>query len=501
MFFIKSLFEKKKTSTFMSNQVLLSDSLTKNLDKLESEFGDSSDLSFRKVNINTELQIAVAYIEGISDEKTVNGYLKLVTDKLLDQEKLLLINPIECIQRIAISFGKVQLTKDLNSIIFALLSGNTIILAEGTNESLILDSVGDENRAITEPTTQSVIRGPKDSFIESIRTNTMLVRRRIKSSNLRVELMRVGEVTHTDVAIMYIKGIADDKVFDEVKNRIGNINVDAIFESGNIEELIQDHKLSLFPTALNTERPDEVASNLIEGKVAIFIDGTPFVLVVPTTFSQLLKSPEDFYQKFYVATFVRLLRYFAFFITIFASPIYIAATTYHQEIIPTTLLISLASQREGVPFPAFFEALIMEITFEFIREAGIRMPRSVGQAVSIVGALVLGEAAVSAGLVSPAMVIVVATTAICSFTIPSFNLAISIRLLKFLFMISAATFGIYGIAVGVIMIIAHLCHLKSFGTPYLSPFSPLVVRNQEDAILRLPKQNRSKRDKTTSKLD
>ena len=237
-----------------------------------------------------------------------------------------------------------------------------------------------------------MIRGPKDSFSESIGTNISLVRRRIKSPNLWLENMKIGNVTQTDVAIMYIKGIVSDSIVEELKQRLHAIEIDSILESCYIEELIQDQTFTPFPTVYNTERPDVVAGNLLEGRIAIYVDGTPFVLIVPTVFAQYFQSAEDYYHRFDIGIFVRLLRYIGFFISLLGPSIYVAAITFHQEMIPTTLLNSLAAQREGIPFPAFVEALLMEGSFEVLREAGVRMPRAVGQAVSIVGApVVLGS--------------------------------------------------------------------------------------------------------------
>jgi len=298
--------------------------------------------------------------------------------------------------------------------------------------------------------------------------------------------MRIGEETQTTVGIMYMKGIVNDSLVKEVKERLKRIKIDMILDSGQIEEFIEDQPSTPFPTIYNTERPDSVAANLMEGRVAILVNGSPFILVVPTVFVQFFQSPDDYYYRFHIAVFLRLLRYVSFLISLVGPSVYIAAITFHQEMIPTTLLISLAASREGVPFPAFVEALIMEVAFELMREAGIRMPRAVGQAVSIVGALVLGQAAVQAGIVSSIMVIIVAITGIASFTTPAYNLAISARLIRFVLMILAATFGFYGITLGLIIIIAHLNSLRSFGIPYLSPLSPVIPSDQKDAVLRFP---------------
>jgi spore germination protein KA len=296
--------------------------------------------------------------------------------------------------------------------------------------------------------------------------------------------MQVGSVTHTEVAIMYLNGTAKQEIIDEVRRRLQNIDYESILESGYIENLIEEQTYTPFPTLFNTERPDTVAAHILEGRIAVFVDGTPFALVAPTTFFMFFQSAEDYYHRTDVSSGIRLLRYISLFISMFGPSIYIASITFHQEMIPTPLLLSLASQRESVPFPALVEALIMEVSFEILREAGIRMPRAIGQAVSIVGALVLGQAAVQAGIVSSAMVIVVALTGISSFTTPSFNAALSIRLLRFAVMFCSAFLGFFGIAMFSILMIAHMCGLRSFGEPYLSPLTPLRGNELKDTFVR-----------------
>ncbi|WP_047758606.1 spore germination protein, partial [Geobacillus sp. ZGt-1] len=345
---------------------------------------------------------------------------------------------------------------------------------------------GGQYRSIEEPQTQIAVRGPREGFTESLRANTAMIRRRIKNPNLWLETMQIGTVTQTDVAIMYIKGIANDEVIEEVRARLRRIDTDSVLESGYIEQLIEDQTFTTFPTIYHTERPDVVAANLLEGRIAILIQGTPFILIVPALFIQFFQAVEDYYARFDIATALRFLRVLIFFLSLVAPSIYIAATTFHQEMIPTQLVIAIAAQREAVPFPAFVEALIMEVTFEILREAGIRLPRAVGQAVSIVGALVIGEVAINAGFVSSAMVIVVSLTAIASFATPSFAIAISARLIRFGLMFLAAMFGFYGIIMGLLVMILHLCSLRSFGMPYMSPLAPFISTNVGDTLFRIP---------------
>ena len=472
------------------NTSLYSD-LNTNLDKIKSELGNSPDLIIRHFELGSfQVEAAAVFVDTLTDNKLVDEFImrSLMINTAQESHKNIASDKsiFDFIKDNAMTIREVKVVTSWNELIMSVLSGNTVILIDGWTQGISGSTRGGEFRAITEPSSQVVIRGPKDGFTESIGTNISLVRRRIKSPNLWLEHMKIGAVTQTDIGIMYIKGIVNDKLVEEVKDRLQAIEIDAILESGYIEELIQDETFTPFPTLFNTERPDSVAGNLLEGRVAIFVDGTPFVLVAPTTFFLFFQSAEDYYQRFDIGLAIRLLRYLAFFISLLGPSIYIAAITFHQEMIPTPLLISLAAQRDGVPFPAFVEAFLMEITFEILREAGVRMPRAIGQAVSIVGALVLGQAAVQAGIISAAMVIVVAITAIASFAVPAFNLAISVRLLRFLIMGFAATTGFYGIAIIMIMIIAHLCSLRSFGVPYMAPFAPFILSDQDDAILHFP---------------
>jgi len=286
--------------------------------------------------------------------------------------------------------------------------------------------------------------------------------------------------------ITYIQDLSDETLIEEITQRIKRIDIDGILESGYIEELIQDNSYSPFPQVLVTERPDTAVSNLLEGRVVIVVDGTPFVLIAPTTFYSLFQSGEDYYHHFVISTATRWLRLIFLFISLLLPSLYVAVITYHQEMVPTKLLLTMVDSREAIPFPALVEALLMEITFEGLREAGLRLPKQVGAAVSIVGALVIGQAAVAAGLVSDPMVMVVALTGIASFTIPRYNIAIPFRLLRFPIMLLAGTFGFIGIMMGLLAIIIHLSTLRSFGVPYLSPLAPMKRRDMKDTLIRAP---------------
>ncbi|MFD0710362.1 spore germination protein [Paenibacillus sp. GCM10027626] len=458
---------------------------------LNQKLGNSSDLVHTELFLGKfgQLQLHLLYMKGITATNEINGIAEALQLSMGQQRLSAYDTFLEekggLLRTLAVPAAHSQQIAGLEQMTAYLLSGQLLILAEGSRQCLAVNVSGGERRPVSEPATETVVRGPREGFTESIETNLALLRRKIKNPNLWIENRQIGRISQTDVAIMYLNGIAKEEVVKEVRARLDAIDIDAILESGNIEEMIEDRKASVIPTIISTERPDVVASGILEGRVAIFVDGTPFVLMVPVFFIQFFQAAEDYYNR-YTFSVLRVLRMFAFGISLLGPSLYVALTTFHQEAIPTPLLISLAAQREGVPFPALVEALIMEITFEILREAGVRMPRTIGQAVSIVGALVLGEAAVQAGLVSPAMVIVVSLTAISNFVIPVYNLALAVSMMRFIFMILAATFGFFGISAGLVALLLHLCSLRSFGVPFMSPFAPMSFSGLRDSWLRFP---------------
>lgn len=483
--------------------------LDQNLNHIRLTLGNSSDLVTRSFSIK-KISAAVLYMDGLVDKNTVQNFILEALMLEMPEKRHSSHHLYDTIKEASLPIGEMTEVENQRDLLKKLLSGETILLIDKQTKALSASTKGWRDRGVQETTSESVIRGPKEAFTETIRTNTALLRRKIKDPKLRVEAKTIGTKTCTDVAVVYLEGTAESGVIADVNRRLDQIDIDAVLESGYIEEFIQDAQYSPFPTVYNSEKPDAIAGGILEGRIAIIVDGTPNVLLVPALFVNFMQSSEDYYQRADIGTLVRLLRLFCFSVALFMPSLYIAFTTFHQEMIPTPLLISLASQREGVPFPAFVEALMMELTFEVLREAGVRLPKPVGSAVSIVGALVLGQSAVQAGLVSPAMVIVVSITAICSFVFPSYNMAISIRILRFPLMILAATFGLYGIILGMIAMILHMCSLKSFGKPYMAPFAPLVVKDQKDVLLRFPHwgllsrpsfftQNNQKRVDSTSK--
>jgi len=464
-------------------------SLATNIDVIKETTGNSSDIIVRVIKMGREEDItaAIIYTEGLVDDLTVKDFL--IESAMKDTNEQNLENPnlaLRVLKEKILPIGEVKELECWEDLFADLMTGQTIILIDGVSKALTANTRGGEKRQISEPVTEISIRGPKDSFTETIRTNSALIRKRIKNPNLWLESMKIGKVTQTDVAIMYINGIVNEKVVEEVRIRLKRINIDSILETGYIEQLIEEKTFTTFPTLFHTERPDVAAANLLEGRVAILVDGTPYVLLAPSVFIQFFQAVDDYYGRFDLSSALRFLRVLIFFISLVGPAIYIAATTFHQEMIPTPLVIALAAQRESVPFPAFVEAMIMEVTFEILREAGVRLPRAIGQTVSIVGAIVLGQSAVQAGFVSPAMLIVVSITAIANFATPAYSIAISARLIRFIIMVMAATFGFYGCLMGILVMVIHLCSLRSFGVPYMTPLAPFIPANFGDTLVRKP---------------
>jgi len=472
-------------------KVLVSSNLEKNVKYIKTVFERCSDVVVREFEIPAKESInaILIYIDGMVDkELTAANILRSLqfNSSLIQDKKINKTNAFNIVKDQLLSIGEVTTVSDMDTLVENVLSGQAALLIDGTPKAIISSVRQMESRSVDEPQTEPLVRGPRDGFIESLRTNVALVRRRIKTSRLKMEVLKIGTLTQTDVAIFYIDGIVNDKLVREVKKRLERIEIDGVLESGYLEEFIEDDPNSIFPQVNTTERPDRLCACLMEGRVGILVDNTPMCLIVPATFPQLLQSPEDYYNRFPYATFTRVLRVITMNIALLLPSLYIAVLTFHQEMLPTPLLISIAGQREGVPFPAFLEALMMELVFEFLREAGVRLPRPIGQAVSIVGALVIGQAAVSAGLVSSAMVMVVSLTAIASFTIPTISGSYVIRLLRFPIMILAASFGLFGVMVGLMAVLIHICQLRSFGVPYLAPLAPLKFSELKDTFIRMP---------------
>ncbi|PKM52605.1 MAG: spore germination protein [Firmicutes bacterium HGW-Firmicutes-7] len=472
--------------------------LVKNLDKnikiFEDFFNNCDDVIKKKFQIG-EINSVWGYISYI--DSMVNR--DVVEDSILEQmiEEIKNVpknisedtNLFEFVKNYAIATADVKEINTFDEACLAVLSGDTVLFIDGFDKALKIATKGWPNRGVQEPDTEGVVRGSKEGFSEALRINTVLVRRRIRDTKLKVRQEQVGTRSRTDIAIMYIEDLARKEVLKEIDVRLHSFSIDAIYESGMLEELMEKEWLSPFPKAQVTQRPDKVASALLEGRVAIVVDNTPFVLLFPTTINCFFQSSEDYYQGFLFASFIRVLRYASAVMAVGLPGLYIALTCFHTSMIPSELVYSIAAARQGVPFPTIIEVLIIELEFEFLREAAVRLPGSIGSTISIVGGLVIGQAAVSANLVSPLVIVIVAITAIASFSIPNYTLANAYRIIKFWIILGAGTLGLYGFWLSILVVLIHLVALKSVNFPYLMPFVADDVnggQDLKDSFFRLP---------------
>lgn len=499
--------EKKKTDAIKEK---ISEDLEVNLKVMQRILGkNTGDLVIRRfyIGANKEYAAAAAYIDGMVNSVIMDQFI--LKTSMLDNrgmeldpnEPVTKQDLVDVIKKYNLTINELAETDEMKKSIQSMLNGDTAIFIDGNKKAFGANTKGWEHRSVQEPHAEAVIRGPREGFTETLRVNTALIRTRLKDPDMRVKNFISGERTNTNIALIYIQDVCDPNFLEQVERRIKKIEVDGILSSGYIEQMIEDNHWSPFPTIQYTERPDKAVANLLEGRVVIVVDGTPFTLIAPAVLTQFYQSPEDYYERFWIGTFIRFIRLLALFLSLLAPSLYIAFTAFHPEMIPPNLAISIAAGRATVPFPSVIEAFIMEISIEILREAAIRMPGKIGPTIGIVGALVIGQASVQAGLVSPLMVIIVSLTTISSFASPSYSAAISVRLIRFPMMIMAGTFGLYGIMLLMLMVLLHLCTLKSFGVPYIAPFAPNHILDMKDVVFRAPLQWMSRRPLTIDPVD
>ena len=475
----------------------LSKDLDVNYRLLTGALGGAADLVCRRLGVGPggRIEAVALALAGLFDPVFVSEHVILPILRRANEATLTRTNAFSQVAAALSAASDVTVEDSFRALLDHMMRGSTIVLIDGFARAIVVDSAAPPERAVEEPESETLVRGPRDGFNESLTTTIALIRRRVRSADLRVEELQVGALSPTPVTIIYLSGRVDTQVLERVQRRIRNIKVDSILDTGELSEYITDQRYPIFPTALLTERPDRVAVGLMEGKVAVAVDGSPVVLMAPNSFWDFLMSPEDYYENPFLITFLRWVRLAAFLIAMLAPALYVSGTTFHQEMIPTPLALRIAAGREGTAFPAVVEALILEAQFELLREAGLRIPSKIGTAVSIVGVLVIGQALVAAGVVSPIMITVVGATAVASFAAPIFAVSTPAWLLRFPLMILAGTFGIYGVVLGTFLIVAHAAALKSFGRPYLTPIAPFRWRDLLDSIFyRAPRWNKDPRD-------
>ncbi len=454
---------------------------------LEEVLGSSYDFVIRRFTVFDQHAAFLVYlsnmveIEGLNEDVLRPLFATRQLGSVTSPEQVM-----HALQYQVLYHANCQLDTGMLRIVHEILQGKCAVFVDGMQEAFLIGVRQVQRRAVEQPPTEQVIQGPREGFIESLDRNIGLIRYRVQTPDFQTDIIHVGKITKSKVAVCYIQGIANDELIKEVKQRLSEIDIDAVLDVGYLEQLIEDHPYSPFPQVQNTERPDKAVANMVEGRVTILMDGSPFALIVPTVFSQFYQTAEDYSSRFLQASFVRLARVVALVFSLVFPSLYVAILSYNPELIPTQFAVAVAGGRAGVPFPSFVEVLIMEVSMEVLREATIRLPQQVGGALSIVGVLVIGQAAVSAGFASPITVVVIALTTIGSFATPAYNAAFALRMLRFPMIALAGMFGLYGVMIGLIIIANHVLSLKSFGVSYMSPASPGNFQGMKDLVFRLP---------------
>ncbi|MFQ8643361.1 MAG: spore germination protein [Oscillospiraceae bacterium] len=453
------------------------------LNKIKELYGNSGDLNTRLIKVG-KTNVGVMFMESSSSTQTISDFIIKGVD-YVSRDSSKIFDNIYTNLKNNIFNSQVITTKDFTEFSYFLSAGFTIIVVDGKDEAIVMETRADLDRGVSESTSEPILRGPKDSFTESHSKNLGLLRKRIKDNNLWFKEVKVGRRTKSRVSIAYLSDVVDQEHIKKIEEKLQAINVDGILDSGNIREYLTKQKSS-FPQILSTERPDLACQSLLDGKIVILVENTPFVLILPNVFTDFMHTSEDQFQKPFNMSFTRLLKVLSLIITLFTPAVYIAVTTFDQTVVPDKLLISLAVQREGVPFPTAFEVILLMTIFEILRESDIRLPANMGASMSIVGALVLGQAAVDAGIVSPIAVIVVAFTSICSLLFNDADFINGIRTWRFVFIISATFFGLIGLVVATLIFLLKLSSLETLGTSFLAPFGPFSLDGQKNSILRFP---------------
>ncbi|MGM9924339.1 MAG: spore germination protein [Bacillus sp. (in: firmicutes)] len=466
--------DQKTTPEIDKVELKITKSLKENEEEIKQAIGNSDDILVRDLTIsNTKAKMI--YLYSLAD----NVLIQTVLDDLLTSQYPLEESP-------NFSLEKIEGENAQSEIINHLLTGYVLLFFEGNKTPYTFMALRQDGRQVETPQNENVVRGSHESYVESLQTNMFLIRRGVVSPNLTIKQIPVGKEGQKNAAIVYLNNIADSDLVQEIEKRIKSIDVDSVFSLSVLEAYIEDYTITPFSQTLTTERIDRTAGSLMEGRIVLLLEGNPCACILPVSFFSFFHSPDDYNTRFLIASFYRFIRFASFYTAILLPAFYIAIIGFHYEIIPQSMIFYVKKSVENIPYRPLVEALIVEIFIELIREATLRLPTKIGPTIGIVGGLVIGDAIVSAGLVSNLMVIVVAITAISSFVIPSAEMSATVRLLRFPLMFTASILGIYGIMLGIVILVGHLCKLRPFGVPYLSPVAPLLVKDLKDTIWRAP---------------
>jgi spore germination protein KA len=461
--------------------------IEKNRQYIQKRFFNCFDLVIREVSLfgSEDKRALIVYLEEMSEKKIVEDDLVSKLTAPINYNHQIDEDEVELVKyNLGINDG--QIHKEFKQTVSAILSGNPVIFISGIEISFEINLNTLSGRSISEPPTEVVRRGPREGFTESIMTNISLIRKRIRNCNLKAEKFEIGKKTNTEVVMVYLSGEADKKIVDTLKEKLENIKIESALDSNYISECIANQPKTMYPIVFKTEKPDIACAKILEGRIIIIVDGSPVVLSVPALFVEFLQSSEDYYIKYYSATLNRYVRYLSLIITVEFPALYVALTTFHQELIPSRLLLSLIGARTNVPFPQFFETLFMLVAFEIMREAGTRVSKTIGPTISVIGALILGDAAVRSGIVGNPTVVIVSLTAMTKFVIPAFELEHPIIYMRLFLLALSGCLGLVGLTCGILIIGSRLVSIRSFGVPYMFPVCPFNINSEKDVALRAP---------------
>ena len=465
----------------------LTKKLEQNLSAIHDALRDCGDVVEREFSAGGGAKIVMLYIDNIVDGEAIRE--SILETVMLDYQSGQQQGILEELLQKAIAIGDVRKIKTVSEVCDGVLWGDTVLLMEGNDFALQATTKNFPNRGVSKAETEVVVQGPKDAFMEVMAYNIVLTRRRIRDPKLKLKRKKAGKRSRTDIALMYMADLVRPEVLRQVERQLDTIDMDAVLDSGGVEQLLERRVFSPFPQLQMTERPDKTAAALLEGRVALLVDNTPYAILLPATLNTFMQAAEDYYERWEIMSFIRCIRFGAAFLAVALPGIYIAFSAYHPQLMPTALALKVASTRATIPFSVIGEVLIMELAFELLREAGIRLPSPVSSTIGIVGGIIIGSAAVEAGIVSPAVVIVAALTGICTFVIPNVSVVSGIRISKYLVIFLASVFGMFGVWAALLLLLAHLAGLTSYGIPYLYPFCSSSINGDadwEDSIFRFP---------------
>jgi spore germination protein KA len=498
---IDDCFSNGSINTTKTQKLMPSATLQRNKQYLQKIFDKCADIVIREINIasNPKYNAICVYVANMVPVENVEEFI--IRRLTYPPQNVPNLSNIKAYSMSLLGIAEDDLIDDMTAAIGSIIEGELVLFINGLNRGLTIDIKKPPSRAVEQPVTESVIRGPREGFTEAFAINITLVRKKIKSPNLKMEVFKLGKQTNTNVAVLYMANIANMKIVDEVKNRLKRIDIDSLLAASYIEEYIEDNPFSLFPTIFRTEKPDVASGKLLEGRVIIFVDSVPIALSVPCIFGEYFMAPDDYYLRFYVSTMTRWIRFLAFSMSLALPGAYVALVSFHSELLPTALMISVMRGRANIPFPPMFEALFMLTTYIILQEADVRMPKTMGQSVSVVGGLVLGQAAINAGIVSAHMIIIITFSAVAALAVPTAELQMPLSYTRVLLLILGGFGGMVGVTCGLIAMIMHLLSLRSFGVPFLAPVGPMKPSELRDILIRSPLWSMKKRPKTITWTD